>query len=191
MCARTHILETAHTHKFAVHRHIAVDHKITIIKQTINFSGTKNAPFLGEDLFFGLHLISDTKTALILLGEFPEKVRTSQSFCSQRPQEIRGNIAGGACTIFGGHTNSRVKTIKKKIFIAKFHEIWGEDQKKRSSSQNMQKKKRFLSTNTELMTSILGFRGPELHSSGTEPVTFFGLNPRLGGRIFPLWRHKQ
>ena len=47
-------------------------------------------------LFFflggGLHLISDTKTALIQ-GEFPEKVRTRQHFCAQKPQKIRGNIA--------------------------------------------------------------------------------------------------
>ena len=82
------------------------------MRQTINFTGTKNAPiqaedfcffgfhvildakttpFLGEDFFFGLHLISDTKTALIL-GEFPEKVRTRQSFCA-RHHKKEGTLA--------------------------------------------------------------------------------------------------
>ena len=63
VCARTQISETAHTHKFAARRHIVVDHKITIIRQTIKFLGTKTAPIRAEDLFFvGLHVISDTKT---------------------------------------------------------------------------------------------------------------------------------
>ena len=52
VCVRTQILEIAHTHKFATLRHIVVDHKITIIRQTINVSGTKNAPIQAEDLFF-------------------------------------------------------------------------------------------------------------------------------------------
>ena len=43
VCARTQISETEHAHKFAAHRHIVVDHKIAIIRQTINFAGTKTA----------------------------------------------------------------------------------------------------------------------------------------------------
>ena len=35
-------------------------------------------------------------------------------------------------------------------------------------------KKQFLLTNFGVTTSILGVSGLELHSSGTEPVTFFG-----------------
>ena len=59
---RTQISETARTHKFAAlrhiaHRHIVVDHKITIIRQTINFSGTKTASILGEDPFFFFFLV--------------------------------------------------------------------------------------------------------------------------------------
>ena len=95
---RTQISETAQTHKYVARRHIVVDHKITTIRQTINFLGTKTTPIQAEDLFFsfGLHLISDTKAALIL-GEFSEKVRTRQNFCAQRPQKIRGNIGVVAC----------------------------------------------------------------------------------------------
>ena len=52
VCARTQISETALTHKFAAHKHIAVDHKTTITRQTINLSGTKTAPIQAEDLFF-------------------------------------------------------------------------------------------------------------------------------------------
>ena len=111
MCASTQISETAHTHKFAAHRHIVVDHKITIIRKTINFSGTKTALIQAEDhsfwssrnfghkdrsisgwkpFFLCLDLIWDTKTALIL-GEFSKKVCTRQNFCAKRPQKIRGN----------------------------------------------------------------------------------------------------
>ena len=36
------------------------------------------------------------------------------------------------------------------------------------------------------MNSILGVSGPELHSSGTEPVTFFEAQSSLGGHISRL-----
>ena len=105
----THIKNLLHS----AHRHIVVDHKITIIRQTINFSSpksapiqaedlyfglhvildTKTAPFLGEDLFFGPHLISVTKNASIV-GEFLEKGRTRQNFCTQRPQKLEGTLLG-------------------------------------------------------------------------------------------------
>ena len=81
-----------------------------------------------------------------------------------------------------------MKTIKKgflRQICAKFHEVWREDQKKKSSSRNLLKK-RFLSTNTGLMTSILGVSGPELHSSGTESVTSFGAQSSLGGTFLVL-----
>ena len=38
--------------------------------------------------------------------------------------------------------------------------------------------------NTGLMTSILGISGPELHSFGTEAVTFFGAHSSLGRAHF-------
>ena len=135
LSARTQTSETVHTHKFAAHRHIIVDYKIIIIRQTMKFLGTKTAPiqakdlsfffglhvisdtntasFLGADLLFGLHLISDIKTALIL-SEFPE-VSTRQNFCAhQRAQKIRGNIgcdhsskSGKAHSVYdGGRTDA-------------------------------------------------------------------------------------
>ena len=42
-------------------------------------------------------------------------------------------------------------------------------------------KKQFLLTNSRVITNILGVSGLELHSSGTEPVTFFGTQFSLGG----------
>ena len=111
-CARAHKLRRLCTRINLLRTDILllIINKITIIRQTINFSGTKTASIQTEDLFlaftkfrtknalfwvktfvFGLLLISDTKTALIL-GEFPEKVRTCQNFCTQKAQKIRGNI---------------------------------------------------------------------------------------------------
>ena len=52
-------------------------------------------------------------------------------------------------------------------------------------------KKRFMSTNTGLMISILGVSDPELHSSGTEPATFFWAQSLLGGHNVCLGGHKQ
>ena len=51
-------------------------------------------------------------------------------------------------------------------------------------SRNLPKKKRYLAMNTGLMTSILGISGPELHSFGTEAVTFFGAHSLLGRAHF-------
>ena len=77
-CARAHRFQRLRTRinllrtDILLLRHIVVDQKITIIRQTINFSGAKTAPIQAEDLFFGLHVISDTKTASILC-EFQKK----------------------------------------------------------------------------------------------------------------------
>ena len=57
VCARTQISETAHTHKFAAHRYIVFDHKITIIKLTIKFLGRKTASIQVEDLFLFWFLV--------------------------------------------------------------------------------------------------------------------------------------
>ena len=51
-CARKQISATAHTHKFAVHKHMIVDNKMTIVRQKINFSGTYIAPIQAKDLGF-------------------------------------------------------------------------------------------------------------------------------------------
>ena len=115
---------------------------------------------------------------------------------------------------------------KTKVFIAKFHEIWGKDQKKKGfhleicadfhefwdeekkklfNSKNAEiftnfgekpqrkrvsitksAKKQFLLTNSRVITGIFGVSGLELHSSGTEPVTFFGAQSSLGGHNFHL-----
>ena len=47
-------------------------------------------------------------------------------------------------------------------------------------------KERFLLTNSGVMISILGVSSLELHSSGTEPVTFFGAQSSLKGAQFSL-----
>ena len=83
----------------------------------------------------------------------------------------QSSVSGGALTIFRGHknfipSNSRVKTIKKKVFIAK------------------SAKKRVKPSNTGLMISILGVSGLELRSSGTDFVTFFGAQSSLEGAHF-------
>ena len=66
---------------------------------------------------------------------------------------------------------------------ANFHYFLGEITKKESFLQNLQKKQ-FLLTNSGVTTSILGVLGLELHSSGTEPVTFFGAKSLPGGAQF-------
>ena len=76
-----------------------------------------------------------------------------------------------------------------KIF-AIFDEIWSEDQKKRSSSQNLNEirrkftkitKTQFLLTNSRAVNTGLGILGLDLHSSSLEPVNFFGAQSSLGG----------
>ena len=67
-------------------------------------------------------------------------------------------------------TISWVELRKKRVFIAKL--------KKRVLAH---KKKGFLLTNSGVTTSILRVYGLELHSSGTEPVTFFGAQSSLRG----------
>ena len=69
--------------------------------------------------------------------------------------------------------SSRVKPQKHTVFIAK-------------SSL-----KQFLLTNSGVITSILGVSGPELHSSSTEPINFFGPQSSLGGAQFLFEGHKQ
>ena len=62
-------------------------------------------------------------------------------------------------------TNSGMKPQKKRFFVTK------------------SAKKQFLLTNFGVITSILGVSGIELHSSGTDPVTFFEAQSSLGGII--------
>ena len=71
--------------------------------------------------------------------------------------------------------DSGVKPLKQTVFIAK-----------------STKKKQFLLTNSRVITSSLGASGLELHSSNTEPVTFFGVQSSLGERHNSrLGEHKQ
>ena len=80
----------------------------------------------------------------------------------------------------------------------KFSQFLGwNHEKKGSLLQNLQKKQLLL-TNSGVPISILRVSGLELHSSGTEPVTFLGAqsslwvhNSRLGGHgpgMPPPWR---
>ena len=112
VCARTQISETAHTHKFAAHRHIVVIIKKTVIRETQNFSNAKTAPIQAEDpfsffwspsnfvhknrstfgwTFFAIFYLDFSYIRTLILGECPEKVRTHKNFCAQIPQKIRGN----------------------------------------------------------------------------------------------------
>ena len=78
-------------------------------------------------------------------------------------------------------TKSGVKT-KKSLYLeicADFHEFRGETTKKRIFITKSAKKQ-FLLTNSGVITRILGVSGIELHSRGTEPVTFFGAQSLLG-----------
>ena len=92
---------------------------------------------------------------------------------------------------------------------ADFHEFWGEDKKKTLHLQKCANfhefrdettkkrffitksaKKQFLLTNFGVIINILGVSGIELHSSGTDPITFLGAQSSLGGIIL-VWGHKQ
>ena len=97
------------------------------------------------------------------------------------------------------------KGLRPKIFtnsgcrlkiLAIFHEIWSEDQKKRSSSQNLNEirreftkitKTQFLLTNSRGINTNWGILGLDLHSSNLEPVNFFGAQSSLGGAQAVIW----
>ena len=64
-----------------------------------------------------------------------------------------------------------------------FHNFWGETTKKKVFIAKSAKKQ-FLLTNSGVTTSILRVPGIELHSSGTEPNTFFGAQSSLWGAQF-------
>ena len=58
--------------------------------------------------------------------------------------------------------------------------MWGKDTKTKRVFIAKCAKKQFLLTNSEVITSVLGVSGLKLHSSGTEPVTFFWTQFSLG-----------
>ena len=91
VCARTQISATAHTKKFAAHRHNVVDHKIT----TMKFTDTNIDRFLVKTFFVLPEFGHKNRFGLgyKIMGEFPEKVSTRQNFCAQRARKIRENIA--------------------------------------------------------------------------------------------------
>ena len=90
------------------------------------------------------------------------------------------------------HKNTRMSTnsgLHRKNCV-NFYEIWGENQKKRLSSQKLREFPRILVfffknvrifTNSEVISSILGVSGLELNSSSTEPVKFFGVQSSAWG----------
>ena len=103
---------------------------------------------------------------------------------------------GGINKFLGGHKiyfESESVDQKTKFFITKFHEIWGRPKKSLhlkkcanfhefwGETTKKSAKKQFLLTNSEVITIILEVSGLEVHSSGTEPVTFFGAQSSLGG----------
>ena len=67
--------------------------------------------------------------------------------------------------------------------MSNFSQIWGETTKKRVFIAKSAEKQ-FLLTNSGEMTSILGVSGLEMHSGGTDPVTFFGAQFSHGAAQF-------
>ena len=83
-------------------------------------------------------------------------------------------------------TTSGIKT-KKKIFIQTYSRIFmksGVKPQKQTVFIAKSTKKRFLLTNSGLITSSLGVSGFEMHSSSTEPVNFLGAQSSLRGAQF-------
>ena len=82
--------------------------------------------------------------------------------------------------------------LKKKVFVARCVNFGVKTKKKRFSSQNLQKKT-VLAQKYWFNDQYFGGVRPRTaaHSSGTEPVTFFGTQSSLGGYISLLGRHKQ
>ena len=97
-CARAHRVQRLRTRinllrtGILLYRRFVVDHKITITRQTINFSDTKTAPFLGKDPIF-LPSPNFGHKNRFNCGWILRNVHTRQNFCAQRPHKIRGNIA--------------------------------------------------------------------------------------------------
>ena len=104
--------------------------------------------------------------------------------------------------------NSRVWTKKQSFSVRICTNSWVKTEKKRSSSQKNARistisrvepqkkwvfiaksaKKQFLLTNSGVLTSILRVSVLELHSSGIEPLTFFGGQSSLGRAQFSFGR---
>ena len=120
-------------------------------------------------------------------------------------------ILGGTRSLFEYGSNEKGEDQKKKKglrpeistnsgcrlkILAIFDEIWSEDQKKRSSSQNLNEirrkftkitKRQFLLTNSRAVNTGLGILGLDLHSSSLEPVNFFVAQSSLGGAQAVIW----
>ena len=96
------------------------------------------------------------------------------------------------CEFLATRLNPEVKTKKKrkkKVFVPKYTQIFmnsGVNPQKQTVFIAKSTKKHFLFTNSEVITSILGVSGLELHSSSTEPVNFFGAQSSIGGAQFSL-----
>ena len=88
-------------------------------------------------------------------------------------------------------TNTGIKSKQEKDFISKTARIFTNSgvkpQKKESLLQKLQKKKQFLHTNCGAITITLGVSGLELHSCGTELVTFFGAQFSFGVAQAVIW----
>ena len=81
----------------------------------------------------------------------------------------------------------RPKKKRKGFHLKKctdFHEFWDQTTKKKRIFLAKSAKEQFLLSNSGVITSILGVSGLKLHSSDTEPVTFFGTQLSLEGTQF-------
>ena len=119
------------------------------------------------------------------------------NIAKNRLRDLRFSPGARIARLEGGHKQIRreeggTKTLILRIresgpknkgphleICANFHEFRGET-KKRGLYYKICKKQ-FLLTNSRVITSILGVSGLELHSSDTEPVTFFWAQSSLGG----------
>ena len=124
-----------------------------------------------------------------ILGKYRKKTSLRSASQAQRQNSVTGRheqVLEGLKIYF----ETKSVDQKTKFFIAKFHKNWSRPQK-RSSTLHLEicanfhqlrgettkksgTERQFSLTNSGMITSIFGVSGLELHSNGTEPVTFFG-----------------
>ena len=69
---------------------MVVDHKTTVIRQTINFSGTKPLQFRLETFFLSLHNFG--RKNRFILSEFPKKCAHVKSYAHRDHKKLEGTL---------------------------------------------------------------------------------------------------
>ena len=98
---------------------------------------------------------------------------------------------GGHKQVWGAQKLVESDDQKTKVFIAKHVENFTDNGENKKVFTAKSAKKRFLPTNSGVMTSILMVSGLELHPSGIKLVSFFGVQSSLGGHNSRLGGYKQ